>query len=178
VPFIACRHTHKPTQQNPTTKLAAGLRADQQSNDKKIATKTMTTQSPEKSRDLVVDARVHYPKTKQPKHKPHTSTSRQSSAGHLLQRGGLISQGPTVCQHPPASTTGHRKVPHQATPPPAPPVREGPAQSNPAVLVRVPAPRRGPCVDDSTSEHPSAAGTNAPRAVPNEWVGVCSLERR
>ena len=33
-------------------------------------------------------------------------------------------------------------------------------------------------VDDSTSEHPNAGRTDAYRAVPNEWVGVCSLERR
>jgi hypothetical protein len=33
--------------------------------------------------------------------------------------------------------------------------------------------QRGQHVDDSTSEHPSAVGTNVPRAS-----GVCSLERR
>ena len=33
-------------------------------------------------------------------------------------------------------------------------------------------------VDDSTSEHPSAVGTNVPRASRRIRVGVCSLERR
>ena len=37
---------------------------------------------------------------------------------------------------------------------------------------------RGQHVDDSTSEHPSAVGTNVPRASRRIRVGVCSLERR
>ena len=105
------------------------------------------------------DARVHYPTTKQP----------QKNQRHpAIRQDRLISQGPTV-RHP-----THPKVSRHPCPGPA--VRSTPAtpasRRTGSTEHSRPHPR-GQHVDDSTSEHPSAVGTNVPRAS-----GVCSLERR
>ena len=156
--------THNPT--TPTIKEAAGPLQKQ---------KTTTNQR------LSPDARVHYPHVKHPTHQPPPSptTGRTRERRHRTtqptpplteQDTGLIPQGPTAC---------HPVSPHmRGTGPASPnqPARSTPTPGQARERVVLDAGHQGGqvlYVDDSTSEHPSAVGTNVPRAS-----GVCSLERR
>jgi hypothetical protein len=68
---------HEPPHHQEQTRQTRAIRARGRVSINNRTTKTLLQRlcntDPRKTRGLVADARVHYPKTKQPKHKPHTN---------------------------------------------------------------------------------------------------------
>ena len=153
-------HTHtNTTQQHPTTTPNSGKRQSRPTIDthtehgvtqrttNTLAQPDLRRQPPHRATGL----RCSRPLSNKPNNPTQTPTPAHPPM-HTPDAGGLIPQAPTVCQHPPSSTTDHQVPPPDPTPA---------SSSSASSTERQPDPReRGHIVDDSTSEHPSAAGTN------------------